>query len=116
MLTVMFTNEQKKVMVRQGESILQAAIKARVGLAHKCGGKGSCTTCKVTIQPDSLHKISAPSHFEQRLISEKQLQEGIRLGCQSRILQDIEVQLPEDPLKAIIRAQLEKQRKGIDDF
>lgn len=38
-------------------------------------------------------------------------EEGYRFSCQARIQGAVSVELPEDPLKAAVRAQLAKQRE-----
>ena len=45
------------------------------------------------------------------------IEQGYRLSCQARITNHIKVMIPEDPLKAAIRKQLEAARnRESDDF
>jgi len=113
---VLFVHEKKEIKVQQGNTILKAAILGKIPISHKCGGKGSCTTCKVNLDPKYVSAVSEPSSYEQRLISPSQLQKGVRLACQTKVNNDIEVILPEDPLKAIIQAQLAKLRDQKDEW
>lgn len=41
-------------------------------------------------------------------------EEGIRLACQAKATGNVTVHIPEDPLKAAIRAQLAKQQEEED--
>jgi 2Fe-2S ferredoxin len=107
---VNFIDDDKKLDIKQGETILLAAKKGRIALNHKCGGKGSCTTCKVKIVDQE--GVSEPNHLERRMISETNLQQGQRLGCQVRVYDQVNVYFLEDPLKALIRRQLAQQREN----
>lgn len=103
------TSLLKKVEATKGRTILATAKQGRVALRHKCGGKASCLTCKVTIPNQSA--ISAPEPKEARKLGESNLEKGIRLSCQTRVYGDIEAVIPEDPYKARIRALLEQARQ-----
>ncbi|MFV9510698.1 2Fe-2S iron-sulfur cluster-binding protein [Tepidibacillus sp. LV47] len=111
---ISFFPNNKKIEVKPGTTILKAAIKADIHLAHKCGGKGACLTCKVKVEDPS--KVLAPSKIEQRKLGPTYLQQGMRLGCQTKVLASVKIEIPEDPLKAAIRKQLAKQREqNFDD-
>jgi len=102
--------EDKVVDVRQGHTILRAAQQGRVGLRHKCGGRASCTTCKVNIENQS--GVSPVSDRELRKLGEANIATGLRLSCQTKIFRPIEVEIPEDPYQARIRALLQQESKG----
>lgn len=106
---VTFNPRDKKVDVRQGETILRAASRGRVVISQRCGGKGQCTMCKVFVTDASC--VSAPQEVEKRLISEEHLSCGMRLACQTMIQGNVSVEIPESPLKAIVRAQLLKKKQ-----
>jgi 2Fe-2S ferredoxin len=111
---VKFENMNKEVTIQQGETILKAANKGRVALNHRCGGNGSCNTCKINIDSTNINSVSSPNQIEKRMISQVQLESGQRLGCQVKVYDHISLTIPEDPLKAFIRAQLERQRNEDD--
>ncbi len=98
----------KTVEVRDGVLFLAAVRVAKAALASKCGGRGACGTCKLQVQPAGV--LDPPTPLEQRMLSERQLQEGFRLGCQAKVKGDAVVTLPEDPLRRVIRMQLEAAR------
>jgi 2Fe-2S ferredoxin len=110
MPNVNFLDDGKTVDIKYGETVLLAAKKGRVALSHKCGGKGSCTTCKVKIVDQE--GVSEPNHLERRMISETNLQQGQRLGCQIKVYNHVDILFLEDPLKALIRRQLAQQREN----
>ncbi|GAB7386252.1 hypothetical protein BSNK01_00870 [Bacillaceae bacterium] len=104
---VTFAPEEKVVPVKAGSTILEAAMKGRVALAHKCGGRASCTTCKVIVDPRAA--VSLANGKEKSKLGSDRVAQGYRLACQARVYGDVVVTIPEDPLKAAIRARLAKK-------
>jgi 2Fe-2S ferredoxin len=105
---VLFADSKKTADIRVGETILKAAQKGRVALNQRCGGNGSCTTCKINVNENELKNISLPNQIEKRMISGEALHKGERLGCQVKVYSNVTVSIVENPLKAIIRAKLEE--------
>ncbi len=60
---------------------------------HACDKKGRCTTCAVQIleNPDGLSKLS---EAEIRFINLGKLSSGMRLACQSNLIDDIIINVP----------------------
>lgn len=105
--TVHFLPSNKKVKVQIGTSILNAALRNRISLSHICNGKCSCTTCKVKLIEGNLSVIQP---CEEMRLRDDLKQEGFRLACQSLVIENVTVEIPEDRLKTAIRAQLLKQQ------
>ena len=42
------------------------------------------------------------------------IEDGTRLSCQAKVCGQLSVEVPEDPLKAAIRKQLERQQQDDD--
>ena len=95
------------IYVPRGTSILAAANRNGVKINQRCAGKASCLMCKVKIADQ--RGVSAPNQKEQFKL-DNMLQDTYRLACQTLVLADTVVTVPEDPLKALIRAQLEANR------
>ncbi|OXM16661.1 2Fe-2S iron-sulfur cluster-binding protein [Paenibacillus herberti] len=113
MIEVTFWPEGRKVKVRRGTTLLIAAHQAGVPLTVRCGGKAACLMCKLNVHPDFGEKgLSAPTEQERHKLGSSS---GQRLGCQCRVLGDCHVIMPEDPLKAAVRRQLERQAEEDDD-
>ena len=74
----------RSVMIREGQTILQASIEAGIPLYHDCGGKGRCSTCRVLIN-EGLENVSSFSPRERVLRRHIGFPENIRLGCQTFI-------------------------------
>lgn len=107
---VTFFPDNKKVTVRPGTTLLDASRRARVTVRTRCGGLAACLMCKVTVQDQSgLTPIASKEALKLGDLKER----NIRLACQAKVNGKVIVEVPEDPLKAAIRAQLERQR--LDD-
>lgn len=106
--TIRFEPQGKTVEVRPGTSVLDAARKAGIFIRTRCGGKAGCLMCKIQVKnPSALNKPNDPERRKLGSLVDK----GTRLSCQAKIIGNAEIMIPEDPLKAAVRAQLEKQRK-----
>ncbi|WJH34208.1 2Fe-2S iron-sulfur cluster-binding protein [Paenibacillus sp. CC-CFT747] len=103
-----FLPDDRKVTVRPGTTLLDAGRRARVQIRTRCGGKAACLMCKVRV-PDQTGL--APMNKNEELKLGSQSMEGYRLACQARVTGPVSVHVPEDPLKAAVRAQLQKQKE-----
>jgi ferredoxin, 2Fe-2S len=103
---IRFSPAGKTITVRRGDNLLWSAIKNRVAIKHRCGGKGTCKTCKVQIlTKDAL--LSAPSLKEVKMLGEEELSQGFRLACQARVYETIEVRIPEETWKSKVKEQID---------
>lgn len=105
---VVFHPSGKIAKVRRGATVLEAARRAGVSIATRCGGKASCFMCKVKIVPGS--DLLPMGEVERRKLSGLQ-DDGVRLSCQAKVNGRTEVELPPDPLKAAIAKQLARQQE-----
>ncbi|MBD0380601.1 2Fe-2S iron-sulfur cluster-binding protein [Paenibacillus sedimenti] len=110
---VHFWPDDKKTQVRSGTTLLDAGRKAKVHIRTRCGAKAACLMCKVKVSDQSGLE---PMNQNERLKLGSQAEEGYRLACQARVKGAVDVTVPEDPLKAAIRAQLAKQQTDDDLF
>ncbi|MGB9876540.1 MAG: ASKHA domain-containing protein [bacterium] len=99
-----FEPEGKKVKIKRGKSILEAAHKAGILIDAPCGGKGLCGKCKVKIRGDDL-PLSA---IETKLLKPKEIEEGIRLACQFFPQTDLTVEILTPVLEAVQKSELER--------
>jgi ferredoxin, 2Fe-2S len=106
---IRFEPHGKTIEVKKGTSFLAAAILADISIPHKCGGKGTCGTCKVRIQSES--PLAPTGKAEKWRLSTTMIKEGYRLSCQCKVTGNAIVEVPEDPLMRIIRLQLEEKRR-----
>lgn len=84
---------QKKVKVAPGKTVLELAIKAKIPLAHSCGGNGSCGTCLVHLKSHEHQDISRNS-VEEEMAQERSFANHERLACQLEALAHMEIEVP----------------------
>jgi len=108
---VTFEPEHRKIQVRPGTSILDAARRAKVAIRTRCDGRASCLMCKVEVL--NQEGLMPPTKQEKMKLGSL-VDRGIRLACQARVSGDSTVNVPEDPLKAAIRKQLARQKQEDD--
>jgi len=112
---VTFLPDGRMAVVRPGTAILDASRRAGVSIRTRCGGVAGCLMCKINVAPDQAAGLKPPTEAEVRKLGAALLDQGVRLSCQARVLGDVIVSVPEDPLKAAIRKQL-AERQEDDDF
>ncbi len=109
-VAIRFQPQRAEIAVDRGLTVLEAALIGKVAISHKCGGHGSCGTCKIQI--DSKSELCAPNVLEKRHLSEERLAQGFRLACQCKITGPATVMVQEDPLRRVVRELLEAQRQA----
>ena len=72
-----------------GDNLLELARRANVAIDAPCSGNGSCGKCKVKLIEGELDSI--PS----RHISDEEYKAGWRLSCNSRVVGDCTVEVPD---------------------
>lgn len=109
MPTVTFLPTFRKVEVNREATILDAVQKAGINMNVVCGGQGKCGKCIVYVK-------SGWSVFDReqfiRFFSSGELEQGACLACQTTILDDISVFIPESSLiqeQKILMEHLEQE-------
>ncbi|SDT99548.1 ASKHA domain-containing protein [Desulfobacula phenolica] len=96
--TVIFEPGKKKVTVSAGTNLLKASQKADIYVNASCNGKGSCGKCRLIIQSGKVDSKKTS------LLSDKEKEKGYVLACQSKILEDIIVKIPEETIEKKLKA------------
>ncbi len=83
-------SKEKHQEVSEGTKLLNVIVESGMELESYCGGRGTCGKCRANMDP-------APSPYDQEkeLLSESEIQDGIRLACLHSVQQDMEVTLEE---------------------
>ena len=120
--TIVFTPSGIRGRVKKGTTILEAAQKFSVDLNSICGARGRCSKCQVELSFGEFNKLNIRS--KETSVSERNeteliyrtkfhLSEERRLGCQTKILGDLVVDVPED---SQIHKQIIKKETSLRDF
>ena len=98
--------------IGEGESILEASLRADVSHAHACGGRARCSTCRVWIL-EGLEHCSERSEAERALTTPLRFGPEVRLACQTKVSGDLKLRrLVLDETDLEITSQLAKPRLG----
>ena len=108
-VAVRFQPQRAEIAVDRGQSVMEAAKLGKITLPHKCGGHGSCGTCKVLVE--SKTDLSVPTNMELRHLTEEKLTIGFRLACQCSLTGPATITVPEEPFRRVVRELLEQQRQ-----
>ena len=120
--TIVFTPSGIRGRVKKGTTILEAAQKFSVDLNSICGARGRCSKCQIELTFGEFNKLNIRS--KETSVSERNeteliyrtkfhLSEERRLGCQTKILGDLVVDVPED---SQIHKQIIKKETSLRDF
>ena len=110
-ITIDFEPVGRRVDAQPGETLLQAAQRAGVGLVALCGGLGTCGRCIVQARSGQL---TVPTSVETKKLTADQLEQGYRLACQCQPETDVKLYVPPSSLTATQRAQIEGRERQID--
>ncbi len=104
--------DRKEVDVRDGDTILEAILRANIAHAHACGGHARCSTCRVWIL-EGLENCLERSDLERSLTDRLGFGPEARLACQTRVAGDVKLRrLVLDEADLEITSQLSRKRLG----
>lgn len=83
-------NDDKKLSVPTGGTLINTLAEQKIYLPSACGGKGSCGQCKCRVVEGGGEILPTETpHF-----SRQQIQDHWRLGCQVKVKEDLKITLP----------------------
>jgi uncharacterized 2Fe-2S/4Fe-4S cluster protein (DUF4445 family) len=107
--TVTFLPDYGSVTVVPGTPLLEAARDVGLRLQSPCGGQGRCGKCLVQVPSG----VDDPTPVEMRILSPAQLGDGWRLACQTRVVADTLVTVPESSLAIEHRIMVEGAEREV---
>lgn len=110
--SVTFMPGEQTGKFRVGTTLLAAGRKVNAGIRTRCGGRAGCLMCKVVVEDQQ--GLSPLTTAEANKLGSL-AGEGYRLACQAKITGPVNVVVPEDPLRAAVRALLAKQKQENGD-
>ncbi|MEE4000235.1 NADH:ubiquinone reductase (Na(+)-transporting) subunit F [Tenacibaculum sp. FZY0031] len=85
-------NGEKTIEVPSGGTLLSTLGNEKIFLPSACGGGGSCVQCECHVNSGGGEALPTETpHFTR-----KELQHGIRLACQVKVKQDMDISIPEE--------------------
>ncbi len=87
-------NGEKKLIMDGGDTLLAGLIDNEVFLPSACGGKGTCGYCKCKVLSGGGQLLAT----ETGLVTPEEAAEGIRLSCQLKVKEDIQIEIPQEYL------------------
>jgi len=88
----MVVNDEKEFEVPMGGTVLGTLQSQGIFLSSACGGGGSCGQCRCQIPEGGGNILPTEVGF----FSRKQIKDNWRLGCQTKVKEDMKVIVPEE--------------------
>jgi iron-sulfur cluster assembly protein len=89
--------ERVQVHLREGETLLDRLLKDGLDIAHDCGGKLACSSCRVVIS-EGLEALAAASEDELDLLDRAGAAgERARLACQAKGIGELSIEVARGP-------------------
>lgn len=95
-----------RAMAETGQTLYEVVRKAGIELASICGGLGTCGKCRVVVV-ERREAINRPTEAEKKNFSTQELSSGVRLACQVKVQENIEVYIPKESVVTRVRLQTE---------
>ena len=117
---VVFTPSGLNGSVAAGSTVLDAARALGADLDSVCGGRGICGRCQISVSTGEFPKwalsvgddhVSRPEALENDYRGKRPLGEGQRLGCGTRVLGDVVVDIPAE---SQIHKQVVRKAANVD--
>ena len=119
---VVFTPSGRRGRFAKNTTVLEAARELGVDLDSVCGGRGICGRCQIELSEGSFAKhgiesrhdhLSSFTRVEADYAREQSLADNRRLGCSSRILGDVVIDIPPD---SQVHRQVVRKRAEVHDM
>jgi len=90
-ITLKKGSESESFEVEGGGNLLTCLNEHKVEISSSCGGKGSCGYCKVQVASGGGQILPTETLFMNR----QEIRDGMRLACQVKVKNDIEISIPD---------------------
>ena len=93
-VTIAVNDGKKSLTTEPGQTLLSALIGAQVFVPSACGGGGTCGMCKCKVTEGGGDILATEIGF----IKKPERREGVRMACQVKIREDMQIEVPEEVL------------------
>lgn len=81
---VFLSPDEIAIQVSDGANLLEVAVAADVPIAHLCGGRARCSTCRVRVV-EGHDGLSARTEAEAAMAAKLDFPDEVRLACQTEV-------------------------------
>jgi Na+-transporting NADH:ubiquinone oxidoreductase subunit F len=89
-------NKEKVIPVKDDDTLLNILSKNKIFIPSACGGKATCGFCKVQVDKGG----GDVKPMEEPFLSDEEKKNNVRLSCQVKVTDNIEISIPESMLYA----------------
>lgn len=89
-------NGERSLDVSGGDTLLNYLNQEKLFIPSACGGKATCGFCKVKVLSGGRNILPT----EEVYVTKQEKAEGVRLACQVKVMEDLEIFIPEHLLEA----------------
>ena len=109
MIKVVFKSHNKETYCSKGDILLEVARKADIFIDAPCNGNVSCGKCKVKLLKGKVDTEKT------RHISDEEWEQGYILACATKVIEDIEIEVPSKLSSSMHGMKIEGSDKKKDD-
>lgn len=91
-----FINDDTVISISSDDTALNVLNENKIHLPSACGGKATCGTCKFRL----IDYDAPPRATEMPFLSKREVDDGVRLSCQTKVSSDLRIVLPKGLLTA----------------
>lgn len=85
---------EREIEINGGLTLLASLYDNKLFIPSACGGKGTCGFCKVRVLSGGGPVLPTETPY----LTRKEVRSGMRLACQVKVKEDIEIRVPEEYL------------------
>ena len=100
---------ERPLDVDGGQTLLSALIASEIYIPSACGGKGSCGYCKVKVRSGGGEVLPTETPY----LSRKEIRTHVRLACQVKVREDMEISIPEEMLNVKLFSATVKSTRSL---
>ncbi|MBW2207045.1 MAG: 2Fe-2S iron-sulfur cluster binding domain-containing protein [Deltaproteobacteria bacterium] len=102
-------NDEKDVVVEGGNPLLFSLMGEGIYIPSACGGKGTCSLCKVKVLEGGGPVLPTETPYLDR----SELEGMVRLSCQVKVRNDLKIEVPEE---IFLIKEFEVETMGLSDL
>jgi len=106
---VTINDGERVLQVQGGQTLLSALYSEKVFIASACGGRGTCGYCKVTVKSGGGRVLPTETPY----LTRKEIRSGVRLACQVKVREALQVKIAEDLLNAKLFAAIVETTRSV---